>query len=436
MKYTLLFFILIQTSLASYPEYFGSSYSTGMIGNQNNADENDPSNNYYIPALLAFSKSVNFLANASSTATHFDEITNVVVTNSTNSSSTTYGNVKTDYPKFIGGALHFGLPVGYSDKGFLGTLGLSVFLPIGSLIETHSGDPFLPEYVMYRSRFQRTSIYLNFAKSLSEEWAFSLGTIVGFQASADVKANLSLNGASYGSWARAQSKVSPSLGAIVSVINKTPVQTWYFTFQQEMKSNLSAHANGEINNPSLALFDSNIDSVIFYDPYTFRLGGNTTLNDFKLHYGVEYMLWSGYQPPTIKVGKVGGVIVPSSNYEQIVTRDTINPRIGLSYDFTNRVTGGIGAAYRMSPLDSDFSKSGNSIDTDSIIFSTGFQYRIVIWSKDVSVGSSLQYHHLQDKTVVKTANQENGNSGTKLGGPGYNIGGHILNANVGIKFNF
>ena len=32
--------------------------------------------------------------------------------------------------------------------------------------------------------------------------------------------------------------------------------------------------------------------------------------------------------------------------------------------------------------------------------------------------------------------QENGSAGNKLGAPGYEIGGYILTANLGVKFNF
>jgi long-subunit fatty acid transport protein len=422
---------------SSFPELFGASYTTSMIGNQSNLDPNDPSNNYYSPAILAFTQKVNVLLQATSTAPHFDKINNVVVTNSINSTSgTTYGSVDTNYVKFYGGGLHFGLPIGYPEHGTIGTLGLSVYLPIGSIIETNSGNPFLPEYVMYHSRFQRTSLYFNFAHKSSDDFAWSLGGILGFQASAEVKANLSLNGNTFGSWAQAKTKINPSLGAIVSMAKKINSSTLYFTYQQEMKSNLDARATGEINNPSLGLFDANIQSVIFYEPHTFRLGSNLNMGDFNLYGGVEYQIWSAYKPPVIEIVKNGGVVDSSSNYEHVSTQDTINPRLGVRYQLTNRVSLGLGYTYRPTPLKGDFSGSGNSIDTNTHVFTTGFNYRIVVWSKDVSLGSSLEYHLLEDRTVTKSANQENGNSGIKIGGPSYSIGGYLLSASVGLKFNF
>ncbi len=434
----LCFLVLLSSSIAyaSFPETFGASYSTSMIGNMSNLDSNDPSNNYYSPAILAFSQRVNALMQATSSATHFEPISNVVITNEANASSTTYGNVRTDYIKYYGGSLHFGLPIGYPEKGTIGTLGISIYLPIGSIIETNSGNPFLPEYVMYRSRYQRTSAYINFAHKSTEDFAWSLGTIIGFQASADVNTNLSLNGNTYGSWANAKTKVSPSLGAIFSIAYKINPSTLYFSYQQEMKSNLDAHATGQINNPSLGLFDANIKSVIFYDPHTFRFGTNFPMGDFEFFGGLEYLMWSNYQPSKIHVIKNGGVVDSSVNYENLITRNTFNPRIGLKYRLTDRINLGLGLMYRQTPLDGDFSGSGNSIDTNSFILSTGFSHRIVVWSKDVTLGSSLEYHQLEEKNVTKSPNTEKGNAGVKLGGPGYTIGGYVLSASVGLKFNF
>jgi hypothetical protein len=420
---------------ASYPELFGSSFSTSSIGNQANLDANDPSNNYYAPSVLGFSKKFNVVLQTNSTVMNFKKIKNITVTNSTNSNSAaTTGNANVDYPKFFGGAIHVAVPVGGTSH--LGTLALSVFLPIGDLARTNSGDPFLPEYVMYHSRHQRTSTYLNFASKWSDTFSLSLGAVLGFQAAAEVRTNMSLNGANYGSWASSEAKVSPSAGVIASFTKLIDQTAMYFTYQQEMKSNLKTTVYGEITNPSLALINSTLSSMIFYDPHTFRFGAMTTFGIAELYAGLEYQMWSNYQPPTMRVERTAGAVVPSTNYEKIQIRDTINPRVGIKLNITDRWSTLVGAQYRMTPLKGDFSGSGNSIDADTIVGTGGFQYRIVIWSKDVSIGASLQYHHLLDKRVTKSPGQENGTAGNKLGGPGYDIGGYILAGSAGVKFNF
>ena len=431
----LLFLFASFQANASYPELFGSSFSTSSIGNQANLDANDPSNNYYAPSVLGFSDKFNVLLQATSTAVHFKSIAGITVTNSTNSNAApTSGKARVEYPKFYGAALHAAIPVGGNQH--LGTLAFSVFLPIGDLVRSNSGDAFLPEYVMFQSRHQRTSAFVNFAKKWSDDLAFSLGTIMGFQATADVKTNMSLNGANYGSWASGQTKVSPSIGVIASATKRFENISVFLTYQQEMKSNLKTIVHGEITNPSLALFDATLDSMIFYDPHTFRFGSQFVVDSFEFYAGVEYLMWSNYKTPRMNVAKNGGVIVPSADYEKIITKDTINPRLGVKYNVTNRWSTLLGAQYRMTPLKGDFSGSGNSIDADTVVGTGGLQYRMVIWSKDVHLGASIQYHHLMDKRVTKSANQENGTAGPKIGAPGYDIGGNIIAGSFGVKFNF
>ena len=312
MKLTLflifLFTLTLSDSFASYPELFGASFTTSSIGNQSNANIDDPSNNYYAPAMLGFSDNFNVILQASSVATKLNAINNITVKNSTNSNSTPEsGSAKVDYPKFYGSVLHAAVPVGGARH--LGTIGISVFTPVGSLTETNSGDPFLPEYVMYHSRYQRTSSYINFAKKWDDDFSWSLGTLIGFQATAEVHSDFSLNGSNYGSWAKTQSKVNPALGAVFSLAKRFDKNMIYFTYQQQMKSNLKTSVAGEITNPSVALIDTQLASLIFYDPHTFRLGGNLTFDNVEFYAGVEYQMWSGYKTPIMTVRKTGGVVV-------------------------------------------------------------------------------------------------------------------------------
>lgn len=433
--FLLISYFIPSASVAGQAELFGASFSTSGIGNQANFNPVDPSNNYYVPALLGFSSKFNFILQSSSTTVDFEKINNITITNSTNSTSgSTRGNANLNYPQFYGNALHVGVPIG--GEQHLGTLGVSIFTPLGKIVESDSGDPFMPEYVMYRSRYQRTSAYLNFAKKWDESLAFSLGTIVGFQATGVARTNMSLNGASYGSWARAQTKVSPSLGGIFSVVKIFQDSKFYFTYSQEMKSNLKMNVVGEITNPSLALFDASLSSLLFYDPHTFRLGYGYQWSQLEFFGGLEYQLWNSYKTPVISVVKTGGVIVPSSNYERIQTRDTINPRAGIKFTFLENWNALIGAIYRITPIKGDFSGSGNSIDSNTLIATAGINFKMNLFETDVTLGTSFQYHKLEDVKVTKANLQENGSAGEKIGGPGYTIGGHILAGSIGAMFNF
>jgi long-subunit fatty acid transport protein len=432
--------LLSSKGYANYAEFFGASVSTSTIGNQANSNKHDPSNNYYIPALLARGEKITLSMSASSVSTSFEEITNVVIKNATNNATAApeeLGAVNTEYPNYLGGAVHIALPLANQSAG---TVGISIFTPIGALIETNSGDAFLPEYVMYRSRYRRTVVHVNYAHPWSENFAFSIGAHVGFQVGADLGTQASVKNNNVGSSARAAAKVKPSLGIIISaVLNIESFDALtYFTFQQEMKSNLEANVAGELNNPLAALFNLNIESMIFYDPHILRAGFSKNINDLGLEIFLsgEYQLWGKYKTPVVRVGDGGGILEGSRNFEQITIKDILVLKGGLSKNITDDFKLHAGAAYRPTPFDSEFSGSGNSLDTDSLIFAGGLSYDMTLFGFDIEVGAGGQYHKLSEVDVTKTAGLETGGAGNKIGAGGFKIGGSVIVGTLGMRTEF
>lgn len=423
--------LLSQGTYANYAEFFGSSASTSSIGNQCNFDIDDPSNNYYIPALLAYSKRVTSSLSASSVDTDFEPITNIQISNSTNSSTSEVGDINTDYKTAKLNQIHLSLPVA---KPFYGSIGLTFIGPLGNFMETSSGDPIAPEYIMYKSRYKRTLIHLNYAYPVTDHFAFSIGTHLGFQASASVETQVSLNGASYGSSGQSETKFSPSLAAILSFLYKDNKSLTYFTYQQEMKSNLAADASGEINDPTSLLFNITLESMVYYDPHILRLSYSRKFNSFSLFLTGEYQLWSKFSPPKVTIRDNGGVILPSSNYEKVETKNIFVPKIGMRYEFLDNHFLSLGALYKPTPIVGDFSESGNSIDTDSTVGAFGYGYKNKFFGADLAFNLFSQYHKLKGKNVVKKDGQENGASGTRIGGPGYKIGGSVFVIGMGLNF--
>lgn len=432
---TLIHLITLHTALASYPEFFGSAVSTSSIGNQATSDIEDPANLYYIPALAGWADKIVISAQSSATSVDVEDIKNIVTENSTNGQSgtaTETGNANTSYGETYSTAIHLLLPL--RDKDF-GALGLSFFAPIGRLAETNSGDPRLPEYSLYRARYKRTQLHANYALPLNDNWSLSVGAHIGFQISARVNTQVSLSN-NYGSSGSAKTKINPSLGGIFSLAYKNEGSLSYFTFQQEMKSNLEAVATGDISDPPLTLINVGLDNMVYYDPHILRIGHIMDLSPVSLAFSLEYQMWENYQPPTITVRNLGGTVKASQNYDQINLRNVIVPKVGLSFDVSDQTTASLGAFYRQSPFDSDFSGGGNTIDTNVLGITTGLSHEFTLFSKTIEVGGAFQYHHLFEKTVTKTSNQEDGSAGQKIGAPGYTIGGRVLMAVAGLKVKF
>jgi hypothetical protein len=430
--------LLSVNSFANYFEFFGSHVTTSGIGNQANLNPDDPANNYYVPALMGLSKTFNFAASASGASTSFEEINGIVIKNDAYQDpalNEEVGNVSTDYDPTFHGNLHLSLPLAEN----AGVLAISVSTPIGSLMETNSGDPVLPEYVMYRSRYNRSVFYLNYAKSfLNNTLAFSIGTQLGFQAAADVNTQVSIQ-SNFGSYGAAKSEIKPSLGLILSTLYKpTPKSQAYLSYQQEMKNNLDANAFGKVSISTTTdyILDLNISSMIYYDPHIVRLGYGHEIGMLRLYGLFEYQMWGSYKAPLVHVAQKGGGIQPSSDYETLKTEDIFVPKLGLGLLLIDAFELDFGVIYKPTPIQGDFSGAGNTLDTDSTIISTAGLYDIKLFDLPIKLGAAFQYHMLKEITVVKTAGLENGNAGNKIGSPGYKVGGSVMVGSVGMNISF
>lgn len=435
MKTLLVALILLsQTTLASFPEFFGTGPTTSGVGNQANSQVNDPANLYYLPAMSAWAKKISIGATMSATTHDFEPITNIVTENSTtgeSGSTTVTGDANTTYEDSLNTSAHILFPI----INNAGTVGISYFAPVGRLAETNSGDPKLPEYSLYRARYRRTQLHLNYALPLNENWALSVGAHLGFQVSARVNTDVSLS-SNFGSKGNAKTKINPSLGAVLSLAYRNDNQLTYFTFQQEMKSNLEAIATGEIADPSISLINVGLESMIYYDPHIVRVGKTLMLDDLELLASLEYQLWENYEAPLIEINNLGGTVKASDDYERLKLKNIFVPKVGAIYHWSDSLALRAGLSYRQTPFDSDFSGAGNTVDTDVLMLSSGLTFDFTFWGKEIQLGGSLQYHKLMEETVTKTSGQENGAAGSKIGAPGYKLGGNILMAMGGLRINF
>lgn len=420
-----LFLIFSGSLKASIGEFYSANSSSSSLANQVTLHSRDASNSYFAAALLAREREVQLSSSLFLIQTEFDDIQNIVIKNNTNSSDArVVGKVNTDNKTIKMASLGALLPLQGERAG---VIALQIFTPLGTFAEINSGDAILPEYVMYRSRFDRTTAHFQYAKPLGQNWSFAIGTQLGFQVGSDVGTQASLNGAPYGSSSTLKAKVQPTLGLITSAAYVDQHRHVYFSYQQQMKSNLEARASGEINNPTSGLFSISLESMVFYDPHQFRFSVAQKISDrVVFHAGADYQIWSGYKPPSIVIRDLGGILLPSTQFERLKIKNIFIPKIGVNFKTHSHFSFAVGAFYRPTPLDGDFSGAGNSIDTDLLAFSAGPATKFDLFGFNIEAGLAFQYHKLKQKQVLKTPGQENGSNGDKIGAPGYTIGGQSM----------
>jgi long-subunit fatty acid transport protein len=427
--------LMIPVAKANLGDTVGASSTSIALANQFNQNVNDPANNFYAPALLGFGDK--FAINFTSTllATNFDPITNVTIQNTLTNGSVSTGDIGTNYETQYLASINAVLPIiALNSLKF----GMTIFTPIGHLAEPNSGSPFLTEYVFYRARFQRTQGFFNFIYAPTSHWSFSLGTLTGLQTSANLTTRQTLNGATGGSSASAKANVKPSFGAIASLAYHTPDFSGFFTYSQEMKSNLLTDVSGTAELGSNVPYDISLESMMYYDPHIFRLGLTNKLWDhLNLIVTLEYQDWSGYKSPVMVIKSNSGSVQASNSLERVETKNIFIYRLGSRFQLSDRFIVNAGYSYRPSPLDGNFSGAGNSVDTDSSIMALGADWNIHLKKTRFALNSSFQYHKLEKRFISKSAGREDGNqSESKVGSPGYNVGGDIKVFALGANFQY
>lgn len=427
MKLLILSSLLFISSnlFANSTEFFGSSASTMGIGNQSNFDSLDAANNIYNPSILASENQTLLSANFLAIDTNFKKINNIVIQNPVNSGETSdiYGDSDTDYKNQYLLHLHTSFKI---FKNIPSKLNLSFVTPIDKVLEASTGDPYRPEYVMYNSRFKRALFYISYAQKL-ESISVALGGIGGIQSNGETYVVAKDNGSTTPSSGKLQFNAKPSLAFTLSLSQELENFSWSFYFQDESKSKIKNTASGytPIGSSSLK-FNWNLNSLLFYDPRIYRISTHY-LNYF---FTLEYQDWSGYKTPTLNMKNNGGVLVSSNTEENFTTRNILIPKLGMEWEQFL-----FGISYRQSPLKLESGASGNSIDLNSTILSTGHKYSFSFLEQEFNLVSAFQVHLLESKTIKKSPGRENGDSnGQKIGYPEYKAGGEVYALSFGLTW--
>lgn len=435
MKFLLL--ILLSLTLdaqASLPELFGPSAGSIAIGNQ--AQKNSAANNYHAAALLGYSKSTQFSFDLFYIDTAFKNINNVVTKNATNTvNSNETGDFKVNPTPTTMFAVHFSTPL-FAPTG--PKFNFSLFAPVDRLIEADTGDPYAPQYVMYANRFIRPTFIFSLAQSFGV-WSYSVGAHTGIQTNGDAYFVTRTTSGTYSS-GKLSYNAKPSIGAVISVSKKTKNHTSYFNFQQEMKSRFESRVVSETEIASSAAFQFDLDlsSLLYYDPMTLKLGHQIELEKSNVFLSLEFQQWENFEASTLAIKKRGGAVNSSHDYEKLKLRNIFIPRIGYEHNLNETWKAKLGYFYRQSPIDTkNLKNAGNTIDVDKHVGSIGLAHIFQVYEKDLTLDFAYQAHFLRSQKITKTPNLEDGQTaGSKIGSPGYTVGGMIHVLTMGLSWTY
>ncbi len=419
----------ISTSWANFGTQISSGPLTMGIGNQADFFSTTPDSHFYHPALITKNDQTHLSVSASTTSFDFEEITGIVTQNDTNSQTgEKTEDLVHDYENISMGQLHGVIPFTVKERKL--HIGLSLFSPLLYIAKFDSGSPELPEYVMYKSKIRRLDGLVSVASKFNN-FSVSIGSRFGFELEADIEANASLNGTSFGSSARAKASVTPKAGAVASAAYEYKSHAVAISAFQGLSMDAQATVTGQTTDPRI-IFDLTSSSLSYYEPDQVNLsyGWQSPEKMFSLFASTSYQVWDGFRPPTIKLTQEASVL-SSNDFEQIQTRNTTNYSLGGVFTIANyKLMGGF-STYE-TPIEGDFSGAGNTIDTDATSYHLGLAHKL----GDVTLTLSYQLKKLNEVTVEKAPGQENGDAGSKIGAPGFTIGGEVSNINLGLSVEF
>ncbi len=436
MKLFLLALSLLNLNAYASPfELFGPSAIAISQGHQAGATQS-ADRQMYAGALIANTKTTSFSFNLIEIIPQLTDINNVVIKNpvNQNGNTTTSGNIDPNTPATTMFAGHLATPL-FGEQGPV--FGLSVIAPIDRTIEADTGDPYKPEYTMYRNRYLRPTIVFNLAQQFGS-WGVALGAHTGFQSNGESYFYTRADNEPYPTVGKATFNAKPSLGLTSSVSKKWNSGETYLSFTQEMKSKFTNKAIGatSIGGGNAFPFEFNISSLLYYDPQTWRLGHIQKVNEsFKVMAMLEYQEWANYKTSKLVLDQVGGTLASSRDYESLRPRNILIPHIGFESTLSELWVVRAGYFYRPTPLKtSNLKNNGNSIDQDKHVGSVGFGRYFTVFGKKFETTLAYQLHHLKSQKINKTDGLEDGAAGQKIGSPGYRIGGNIHVLSLGINW--
>ncbi len=375
----------------------------------------------------------------------FEPISDVIVENPVMSSTST--NRYSDYDPSVSDGLGQWIGGEYlimPDKNL--AIGFASFIPLNGLAQIDTGPIYHPEYVLFRTRWQRPKIAVSGSYAPSEFVRLGAGVDVGFSAAANADIFLQA-GAGNASDQRLTTKMKPSISPLFGIEIDAGGFEVGGVFRWEQKTDLTLETTGGARlfgslNASVD-FGYTSKSMLAYDPFSFEFGIKTPpLGPFRGLFELDYQLWSkGTLPPALINTAVNNDCqnVPSggtcNSFQPTITpdgttRDILIPKVGAEID-AGAVVLRTGYSYRPSVFTGLPTGAGNMIDPSRHLFAAGIEIPV----KDfIKVDIHGQVQSLVHEVVIKTDGNEfgNGTGEQKIGAPGYPIGGTVYGGGLSV----
>jgi long-subunit fatty acid transport protein len=383
----------------------------------------------------------------------FTPIRGVTVENGFTSDRTSTGDVPDNYRSVLGQTV--GAAALLAPDWYHLSAGITIFTPFDPLGAIDTGEPYRPEYVLYRSRTQRPLLEAGVAAKLTQRLSVGLGLHVGYAITAKGNAFLQTKSGTTSSIrisASLKPKTSPNLAWLL--VSETPQEeAGAWSFGQVLRTTHNAQATLNFDTSARAFGDLaaldigfGANSALFYDPLSLETGFSWKHSPRgRIYLQADFQNWANFKRPALEIhdpaetctpepgetcdGPGGPLKVNPSVLPGMSLRNIVTPRIAEEISF-EASTLRLGYAYRPTMFKGLPNEAGNYLDPSKHIVSAGWGWKFPTflgWSAPAQLDVHASYQHIVSAKVLKTAGDESGKNptGAKIGAPGYDIGGRL-----------
>ena len=413
---------------------------------------------YHNPATLASDSKERLMLNWGLVFARpvFLPISNIVTQNTYVADGLVTGSVDTQYRDTFGQVLGLSFKV-LPDFGQL-TVGLVTFLPLSQLAYMDTGQPYLPEYFLYRSRTQRPQFELGAGIKILPQLRLGVGlhTAFGLTGNASVFMNTANNTASTMTFAASLKPIfSGYLGLLWTPVegDQPEQQPWNLglVYRAAASSGLTLPMTASariLGNNGAPDFVFTASSVLYYDPAALEAGVSFKAGDHRWVLQADYQYWAGYKAAALALsqgveasGATGTLMTISPG--TLPTYTFVNilvPRAGWEWSLNPSHTLRLGYSYRASVLKGVSNGAGNYLDPSKHVITAGWGFHFdsfLGFPVPSQLDVALNYQQLLTQQIVKTAGNEAGiGSDEKIGSPGYKAGGRVFGGAVSLALAF
>ncbi len=457
------FFVFSQDSLANIGEAYGFGSRIASLAGAGVAWGGGAYSAYHNPALLALEseKKLFFDWSIVYSKPKFKPIQGILVQNKFVADSPQYGNVDNDsYRETLGQELGLSYRIFPEIRNI--TVGLVTFFPLSQFAYMDTGEAYVPEYVLYRTRTQRPQIELGLGGYLGK--GFYLGVGVHFAYTLTSNSSIFINsGKSTTSSMRFAASLRPKPGFYSGILYIPEKVLKKFSigavFRQAVASDNSMNLNSAARIiGSFPAIDFNFSalSVLYYDPMTIELGSSWQYSDTgRLYVQLEYQFWSQFQAPSLLIHQpqtkncgstdpqsCGTVAISPGQIPDFQYRNLWVPRIGWEYaPADGQIVYRMGYAFRDSFLVGLPTGNGNYLDPPKHMFNLGIGLNyshFMGYDAPCRLDFNLSYQYLLTQHIVKTPGNEVGDppDDSKIGSPEYFSGGSVYGGGMTLSLGF